>query len=150
YGSATSAVAVLSVLKATPVLTWNNPSAITYGTGLSAVQLNATADVPGSFAYTPAAGTILNAGGSTLSVGFTPSDTARYNATTGSVSLSVLKAPLSITASNATRAYGQSNPFFTGRITGLQNSDIITANYACSATAGSFPGSYPIVPSLID
>ena len=35
---------------------------ITYGTALSATQLNATRDVPGTFVYTPAAGTVLNAG----------------------------------------------------------------------------------------
>ena len=34
----------------------------TYGTALSATQLNATANVPGTFVYTPAAGTVLNAG----------------------------------------------------------------------------------------
>ena len=35
---------------------------ITYGTALSATQLNATGRVPGTFVYTPASGTVLNAG----------------------------------------------------------------------------------------
>src|SRR5262249_20315202 len=34
--------------QAKPVLTWANPAAITYGTALSATQLNATANVPGT------------------------------------------------------------------------------------------------------
>ena len=52
----------LGIVRATPVITWNNPANITYGTALSATQLNATANVAGSFTYTPAAGTVLNAG----------------------------------------------------------------------------------------
>ena len=52
---------------------------IAYGTPLSAAQLDATASVPGTFAYSPAAGTVLQAGsGQTLSVTFTPTDTTDY------------------------------------------------------------------------
>src|SRR5205809_4507977 len=41
----------------------------------TAAQLNATATVTGTFAYTPAAGTVLSAGsGQMLSVTFTPTD----------------------------------------------------------------------------
>ena len=54
-------------------LTWANPAPITYGTPLSATQLNAQDSVAGTFVYTPAAGTILPAGTNTLSVTFTPS-----------------------------------------------------------------------------
>ena len=67
------------MLKATPTITWPTPADITYGTALGATQLNATASVPGTFVYTPAAGTVLNAGrGQTLSVTFTPTDAANY------------------------------------------------------------------------
>ena len=49
----------------------------------SATQLNATASVPGTFVYTPAAGTVLNAGAAqTLSVTFTPTDAANYTTAT--------------------------------------------------------------------
>jgi hypothetical protein len=61
-----------------------------YPTALS-IQLNATADVPGTFVYTPAAGTVLNAGTHTLSVSFTPNDTANYTTATASVFINVLK-----------------------------------------------------------
>jgi hypothetical protein len=44
----------ITVLKATPVITWATPADIVYGTALSATQLNATANVPGTFVYTPA------------------------------------------------------------------------------------------------
>ncbi|MEI7902905.1 MAG: hypothetical protein WCK89_21885, partial [bacterium] len=71
----------LTVFKATPVLTWNAPAAITVGTALGSNQLNAACGgVAGTFTYTPPAGTVLPAGvGQTLSVSFTPADTESYN-----------------------------------------------------------------------
>ena len=42
--------------KITPTITWATPAAITYGTALSATQLNADAGVAGTFVYTPASG----------------------------------------------------------------------------------------------
>jgi len=60
---------------------------VVVGTVLSATQLNATASAPGSFVYTPAAGTVLNtAGPQALSTAFTPTDTGNYNGATASVS----------------------------------------------------------------
>ena len=75
-----SASVTINVARATPVITWANPAEIFSGTPLSATQLDATSSwtvdgvkepVAGSFTYTPAAGTILNAGtGQILSVDF--------------------------------------------------------------------------------
>ncbi len=75
-----------------PNVTWSNPAAISYGQPLSATQLNATADVPGSFTWSPALGAVLDAGTYTLQAVFTPTDTANYSATTKTVSLTVNKA----------------------------------------------------------
>jgi len=130
------------------VVTWPNPAAITYGAALGSVQLNASANMGGSFAYTPPAGTVLATGTNILTVIFTPSSNG--GSTTNSVDLVVLPASLVVTANNATRQYGVTNPVFTGTITGLQNGDNITANYGCSATTTTMPGNYPIVPSLVD
>ncbi len=81
----------ITVLKATPVITWVNPADIVYGTALSATQLNATADVAGSFIYTPAAGVKLNVGANqTLSVTFTPTDAANYNDASKTVQINVI------------------------------------------------------------
>ena len=92
FTTATKTVSI-NVLKATPVITWSTPADITYGTALSATQLNATASTPGTFAYTPIAGTVLNAGsGQTLSVTFTPTDAANFTTATKTVSINVLKA----------------------------------------------------------
>src|SRR5262249_27746633 len=81
------------VLKATPSITWATPADITYGTALGATQLNATANTPGTFVYTPAAGEVLTAGASRiLSVTFTPTDGANFTTATKTVSINVLKA----------------------------------------------------------
>jgi hypothetical protein len=60
------------------------------------------------------------------------------------------KAPLTVTANNATRIYGQANPAFTGTIIGIQNGDNITATYSTTATPTSTVGSYAITPTLVD
>jgi hypothetical protein len=92
YNEASASVQIV-VNKVTPVINWSTPAAITYGTALSATQLNATTSVAGTFTYTPSAGTVLNAGTPTLSVNFTPTDGANYNSVTGTtVNLTVNKA----------------------------------------------------------
>ena len=49
--------------------------------------------MPGTFVYTPAAGTVLDAGAAqTLSVTFTPTDAANYTTATTTVTINVLKA----------------------------------------------------------
>jgi hypothetical protein len=84
--------------KATPVITWANPANITYGTALDANQLNATANIPGVFYYTPPSGTVLNSGNNqSLSVLFTPSDTTNYKSVNKSVIINVNKANQTIT-----------------------------------------------------
>ena len=78
--------------KGTPVITWPAPAPITYSFPVNSTQLNATASVPGTFSYSPPSGTLLPAGERTLSVTFTPADTANYNAATATSTLTVNKA----------------------------------------------------------
>src|SRR6185437_7068905 len=73
-----------------------------------------------------------------------------YTVTSNNGTLTVTPAPLSVTAGNATRAYGDPNPVFSGTIVGIKNADAITATYASAATAASVVGPYPIVPALVD
>jgi len=134
----------LTVTQSGAVVTWTNPAPAIYGAALSVSQLNAAASVPGSFAYSPLAGTVLNAGTNLLSVIFTPTDTVDYSSVTDTVSWVVGRAPLSATANNAVRAYGAGNPVFTGTVLGLVNGDNITGAYSCSAGAGSPVGTYAI------
>jgi alpha-tubulin suppressor-like RCC1 family protein len=112
YQSATAAVSI-AVAQATPTITWNAPAAIAVGTALTAAQLNATANVPGTFVYTPALGTVLPAGAAqTLSVDFTPTDSANYTKATKSVTITVFASAVSttdvsITEGNSTGATRQ-------------------------------------------
>ena len=82
------------VTQATPVLNWPTPAAIAVGTPLSGTQLDATATfqgatLPGTFTYTPPAGTKLLAGTHTLSVLFTPTNTTDFTTATATVQIVV-------------------------------------------------------------
>jgi outer membrane protein OmpA-like peptidoglycan-associated protein len=72
------------------ILSWRNPASISYPTPLSGVQLNATANVAGTYVYTPLAGTVLSPGTYTLMVRFTPANSALYLPNTATVTLVVL------------------------------------------------------------
>jgi hypothetical protein len=57
---------------------------------------------------------------------------------------------LVVTAINAGRFYGDSNPQFTGTVTGLKDGATITVTYTSVANPGSAAGSYTIFPVLND
>jgi len=79
----------VTITQATPQVSWPAPAAITYGTPLGSAQLDATASVPGTFSYSPAAGTVLQPGSQTLTVTFTPKDATDYTPATASAVISV-------------------------------------------------------------
>jgi hypothetical protein len=95
--SVTLAVNAPVPVPAASVIQWATPAAITVGTPLSATELNAEATTTGSttplagtFVYSPAFGAVMStAGPQTLSVTFTPTDTADYTKATASVTLTV-------------------------------------------------------------
>ena len=91
-GSITSAVASLTVNKATPVTAWDSLPPISYGTALSAAQLGATASVGGSWSYSRSSGLVLDAGSYLLTASFVPTDTVNYEAVTRTNNLTVTKA----------------------------------------------------------
>ena len=100
FGGATTMGASLSdtwtygiAPRTAPTITWPAPTPITQGTPLAGSQLDATASVPGSFAYFPPAGTVLSAGTHTLTVAFTPTDTTDYTTASASTTLTVVSAP---------------------------------------------------------
>ena len=75
----------------TTVLTWATPSDIRTPAPLTAVQLNAVTPVVGTYVYTPALDTVLSPGANqTLSVTFTPTDTAGFTSATATVQINVL------------------------------------------------------------
>ena len=135
--------------KVMPTVTWGAPQAITYGTALGASQFNAVLSVPGTCIYSPAAGSMLAVGTHTLTVNCTPSDTYNYSAPSAvSVSLTVNKAPLTITASSPTVVYQSAVPQITPIYTGFVNAEtsaVLTkaptcsTAYASSSAVGSAP-----------
>ncbi len=145
YTTATSTV-TLTVNKATPPISWATPAAITYGTALSATQLNASSTVAGSFAYSPAAGTVLTAGAQTLTVTFTPTDTTDYTTATSTVTLTVNQATPTITwATPAAITYGTALS-----ATQLNTSSTVAGSFAYSPAAGTVltSGSQPLTATF--
>lgn len=133
-----------------PTITWPNPTAITYGTALTAAQLNATADVAGSFSYSPSLGTVLSAGqGRSLSATFLPNDTLNFEPITVTAGLDVLKAPLRIRAEDKSKVYGAAMPALTAIYSGFVNGDTAASldtavSFTTTATASSNAGTYQI------
>ena len=60
--------------------------------------------------------------------------------------LTIGQATLTVTAGNASRAYGAANPAFTASATGAQNGDTFTFTESTTATASFSVGTYAIVP----
>ncbi len=85
---------------------------------MSSTQLNATANVPGAFGYTPSAGTLLNAGSAqSLLASFTPTDTTNYNPTSKNVQINILKATPSFSnLSSPLITYGTASTTLSGKI----------------------------------
>ena len=91
----------ITVLKATPTITWDDPDDIVYGTALDVTQLNATSPVPGNFTYDPDVGTVLGAGNDQeLTAEFTPDDATNYTTVSANVSINVTSDTPVITWSN--------------------------------------------------
>jgi hypothetical protein len=73
---------------------------------------------------------------------------ANYTVDVSEGTLTVSKAPLSVKANDASKVYGDTNPVFTGSLTGVQNGDPIAESFSTGATAASGVGEYAIVPHV--
>jgi len=128
YNPATAVTKTFNVTQGTritPTITWANPADIQFGSALGGTQLNATASVPGTFAYTPALGTVLPVGnGQTLSVLFTPTNTATYTTATATAQINVLP------------TNGPGQLVLTNALARDQNTDEVVATLTFANTAG--------------
>lgn len=111
FTTATDSVTI-AVTDAAPVIDWTPLSPITYGTVLGSNQFDATATsagqpVAGTFTYSPVAGTVEAGGSHTLSVTFTPTDTADFKTVTG-------KATVQVNPATPTIAWGTPAPVTVG------------------------------------
>ena len=140
YSAAPQVAATIVVNKATPTLTWSTPASITYGTALSAAQLDATSGgVAGTFAYSPTSGAVLGAGNQVLSVTFTPTDSVDYSNQTASVNLTVNQATAGVNVSCAPNSitYGSQTTNCTTTVGGSATGSVVwTINGGAWTTTG--------------
>jgi hypothetical protein len=88
-----SAAVFINVAQSAPVISWEAPLDITYGTALDARHLKATVNAPGALVYSPPAGTLLSVGDAqTLSVRFQPLDPSNVQSTSAQVAINVRQA----------------------------------------------------------
>ncbi len=133
-GGSTSQDVTVTLAKAQPFVTWSNPADITYGTALSATQLNATCNfTDGTISYSAvneASGAVYShigdlpvAGTYSITATYIPNDPTDFAAAIKTVTLTVDKAPLTITADNVSRPYGTADGTFTVSYAGFQNGE---------------------------
>ncbi len=150
-GSLTVNKAVLTVIASSAARLYGdpNPSAFTYavsgflnGDTASVVSGAATCSLAASItAATPVGRYPVNCNISGLSA-------ANYTFTVFPGTFIINPAPLTVTADNKTRLYGDPNPAFTGTVVGLKNGDVLTPAYSTPATQLAPIGSYPIIPFI--
>ena len=148
---AVSATATITIGKATPSLSWSTPTTIVYGFALGAGELNATANVPGTFAYTPGSGTVLNAGsGQALAATFTPADAVNYESGTVSTTIDVAKAMPMVNVSGGSFTYDGQPHAATGSVTGVGGAILEppTFTYNGSSNAPVNAGVYAVIGSF--
>lgn len=154
YNNASATVVINVRYKLDPIITWATPAAMTYGTALSATQLNASANIPGSLVYTSApatvvtVGSILNAGAHSLTATFTPNDTVIYNNATRVVTLTINKAAASVSVGSQTRSYTGSALPATIATTPVGLNTSVT--YNGNATAPTVAGTYAVDAAIND
>jgi hypothetical protein len=145
-----------TVNKADQMITFNPLTEKTYGGPPFGLNASASSGLPVSFIVNSGPASVSNStatitGAGSVTIRASQVGDSNYNsATPVDRSFSVAQATLSVIASNATRAYGETNPVFTGFVAGVQNHDNITASYSTTATQTSPAGTYPITPSLSD
>ena len=130
---------IVAVSRGTPLITWANPADTTYGTALGTAQLDATASVPGTFAYMPPRGTVLGAGESlTLTAIFTPTDSTDYTGATATANINVEQAAPELGVNPVNLTYG--TPLANGQLTG-------SATWTVGGNVVAVPGSWSYTSS---
>ena len=109
-----------------------------------------TASLSGSAPFTATFSTTLLSAGTHIITATFGGDNIFDVSPSAPFTIQVNPAPLSVTAANASKLYGQPVPALTGSIVGIKNGDNITATYATTATQSSPVGTYPIMPTLVD
>jgi uncharacterized ubiquitin-like protein YukD len=111
YAAITGGTVNVTVHKATPVVeTWPTSSKLTYGQKLKeSTLIGGIANIPGKFAFSDGE-VIPPAGNYEAAITFTPEDSANYNIITSNINVRVEQRPLTITAVNKSKVYGDPDP----------------------------------------
>ena len=104
-------------------LTWSPPVPLTYGAPLTSAQLNATANVPGDFVYTPGLGTTLPVEANKVTVVFTPTDSYDYKILTNNITVTVNAVAVTIASGLAAN-----NKVYDGTTTATLSSNSVVLN----------------------
>ena len=155
FAGSTSPASNVTVSQASQTITFPAIGSRPYGSGSFAVS--ATTSAGSSYPVTitvqsgPAiisGGTVSLTGAGTVVLQATQAGNADYSSATTTQSFQVTPAPLTVSANNASRAFGAANPAFSGTVTGAVGSDSFTESFTTTATTFSNVGSYPIVPAV--
>ncbi len=128
-----------------------------YGTAIPAITGSLTgvlaadtANVAASCSSAATAGSKV--GSYPITCALTGSAAGNYTVTTtGSPTVTITPATVTLAIANATKTYGAANPTFSGTFTGVLAADAanVSANYSTIATASSAVGSYPITATAL-
>ena len=132
---------------------WSPPANITYGTPLGNTQLDATAiavingntvTVPGTLAYSPTAGTVLQAGNNqALTVSFTPFDSIDYNPAMGGTTITVLQATSTVSVTDNGGTYNGSPFAASGTVTGAGGLNTTPTSFSYVGTGSTtYPATF--------
>src|SRR5260370_9193352 len=106
--------------------------------------------ITASYATTAVVGSPIGTYPITATLNDLSSKLGNYTVTNTPALLTITPAPLSVVVDAKSKVYGDPNPTLTGTLTGVKNSDPITASYATTAVVGSPIGTYPITATLND
>ena len=155
FSGSTSPASSISVTQASQTITFPAIASRPYGSAAFAVSATSSAGSGYPVTITvqsgPAAingGSVSLSGVGTVVLLASQAGDKNYSAATATQSFQVTPAPLTVSANNATRAYGAANPVFSGTVTGVVGSDSFTESFTTTATTSSNAGSYPIVPAV--
>jgi len=141
------------------VITVTSSSFITFAVpphlyGDAPFTVAATSPSTGAITYSVLSGpaiisgaTVTITGAGTVVLQVSQAATSTYLAAAKTATFTVSKANLTLTAGNAVRVFGATNPTFSGTLNGAVNGDTLTETFSTTATAASPVGTYPIVPS---
>jgi MBG domain-containing protein len=141
----------LTVTKA-PITIKANDDSREYGDANPAFSGSIVSGLKNNDALSVSGSSAANAGSDVGSYAIVPglsgAKASNYEVSAQNGTLTVTKAPLSAKANNDSREYGETNPTFTGTLSGVKNNDPVSASYSTAAARASNVGTYAIVPSI--